>query len=63
MKFTFTALLLAAGICGVVGHTHHGETGEAKQVPLHEQEFVQDTPEELERKWSFEVSLLLFSEI
>jgi agmatinase len=54
MKVTFSTLLLAAGICGfVVGHSHHD--GE-KQVPLHEQEFVQDSEEELERKWNFEVS-------
>ena len=49
------ALLLAAGICGtVVGQSHHGEG----QVPLHEQEFLQDSSEELERKWSFEVCCL-----
>lgn len=55
MRFGLTFL---AGICGVVvGHeTFHGE---GKQIPLHEQDFVQDSPEELERKWSFEVSLSL----
>jgi hypothetical protein len=58
MKLTST-LLLAAGICGVVGHSGHGEEGES-QVPLHEQEFVQDSFEELERKWSFEVCLYVF---
>jgi len=38
----------------VVAHGHHGHEHEEKQVPLHEQEFVQDTLEELERKWTFE---------
>ena len=57
MKITISALLLAAGICGVVVGHSHGETREGKQTPLHEQEFVQDGPEELERKWSFEVRL------
>jgi hypothetical protein len=51
-----SALLLASAICGIAAHSHHGETGGANQTPLHEQEFVQDGPEELERKWSFEVS-------
>lgn len=46
-------------VCGVVAHQHqHG--GEEAQVPLHEQEFVQDSAEELERKWSFEVGLSFF---
>jgi hypothetical protein len=51
-------LLVGCGV--VVGHQHQ----EGKQVPLHEQEYVQDPVEELERKWSFEVSydiFLLFS--
>jgi len=38
----------------VAGHQDH-KHGE-KQIPLHEQEYVQDPVEELERKWSFEVS-------
>lgn len=58
MKVSFSTLLLMAGICGVVvGHGIHEE----KQVPLHEQEFVQDSEEELERKWSFEVSCVFRS--
>ena len=48
--------LLLAGICGVVVG-HEALHGEGKQIPLYEQEFVQDSPEKLERKWSFEVSL------
>jgi len=44
-------------LCGVVaGHAHH-EHGE-REVPLHKREFVQDSAEELERKWSFEVCFL-----
>lgn len=57
MKFCshgLKALLGLGAVCGVVeGHQHHH--GEEAQVPLHEQEFVQDTADELERKWSFEV--------
>jgi agmatinase len=54
-----SSLAVFLGFCGVVvGHSHHHQDG-GKQVPLHEQEFVQDGPEELERKWSFEVSLSL----
>ena len=58
MKTPFSALLLTAGICGLAaGYSHHGGEGEALQLPLHERPFVQDSEEELERKWSFEVSL------
>ena len=53
-----TALLLAAGVCEVVGQSHHG-SGDEKQVPLREQEFVQDSGEELKRRWSFEIEELL----
>jgi hypothetical protein len=49
-------------VCRVVeGHEHgpgHHHAEEA-EVPLHEQPFVQDSAEELERKWSFEVSLVV----
>ena len=31
-----------------------------REVPLHEREWVKDDKEELERKWSFEVSSLCF---
>jgi hypothetical protein len=44
--------------CGVVaGHQrgHHGGADGGKHVPLHEREYIQDSVEELERKWSFEV--------
>lgn len=40
---------------GVAAHGHHSHDHGEKQVPLHEQEFVQDSLEELERKWAFEV--------
>jgi len=57
MKFCSSAALVLGALivgCGVVtGHQSHGY-GE-KQIPLHEQEYVQDPVEELERKWSFEV--------
>jgi hypothetical protein len=59
MKFCSHGLKVLLGlgaVCGVVeGHQHHH--GEEAQVPLHEQEFVQDSADELERKWSFEVRL------
>ena len=44
------ALVGLSALSAVLGHEEHGE------VPLHERPFVQDSPEELERKWSFEVS-------
>jgi hypothetical protein len=46
-----TVLLLTLRICGVVVVAGHS----GLQVPLHEQDFVQDSLEGLERKWSFEV--------
>lgn len=57
MKFE-KLLLATAGICGVVGvHGHeHGHHHDEKEIPLHEQEYIQDNPEELERKWGFEVT-------
>ena len=51
--------MLVLAICGsgVAGNAHeHGHQHE-EQIPLHEKEYVQDSPEELERKWSFEVSM------
>ncbi len=50
-------LLVAAGFGGIVGvHGHeHGHHHDEKEIPLHEQEYIQDSPEELERKWAFEV--------
>ena len=60
-------VLAACVVVGLVnghGHGHHhGADGEEGEVPLHERAFVQDSVEELERKWSFEVCdlfLLLF---
>lgn len=50
--------VLGAGLVGVSGHAHAAD-GE-QEVPLHERPFVQDSVEELERKWSFEVRSLLF---
>lgn len=59
ISFSRSLALAVALLCGVVeGHEHgpgHHHAGEA-DVPLHEQPFVQDSAEELERKWSFEVS-------
>jgi hypothetical protein len=60
MRGDYSAALLLGFLivgCGVVaGHQDH--LHREKQIPLHEQEYVQDTAEELERKWSFEVSCL-----
>ena len=57
MKFNVfgTCLGLLVGCVVVVGQHYGGGNGET-QGPLHEQEFVQDPVEELERKWGFEVS-------
>ena len=54
----FVALLLGYGVEVAGGHEHYHEHGggRGEQIPLHEREYVQDSPEELERKWSFEVS-------
>lgn len=52
-------VLMGGLISGVTAHSHHNHDGE-KEVPLHEREYSQDSPEELERKWSFEVSLRAF---
>jgi hypothetical protein len=61
MRFCSSAELVLGALivgCGVVaGHQNHAHGG--KQIPLHEQEYVQDPVEELERKWSFEVSSIL----
>lgn len=61
MKFSSSicSALIGGVISGVTAHSHHAEDGE-KEVPLHEREYSQDSPEELERKWSFEVSLKSF---
>ena len=59
ISFSTSLVLAVVLVCGVVeGHEHgpgHHHAGEA-EVPLHEQPFVQDSAEELERKWGFEVS-------
>ena len=54
---SFTALVLLMAGYGVAGHQHghHGSADGGKHVPLHEREYIQDSVEELERKWSFEV--------
>lgn len=48
-----------AGLCGVISlasaHDYLHKHVEHSEIPLHEQDFVQDSTEELERKWSFEV--------
>jgi hypothetical protein len=60
-SYSSAALVLGALIVGcgcVAGHQNHGHGG--KEIPLHEREYVQDPVEELERKWSFEVSSVSF---
>lgn len=60
-------LTLGLALCGAVKahsggvhvHDHEREGEGAFESPLHEREWVKDSPEELERKWSFEVSSLL----
>lgn len=60
LTMRFTALAIA-GLCGVaLAHDHHQHITEP-EVPLHEREFVQDSEEELARKWGFEVCCLLIS--
>jgi hypothetical protein len=57
MRISLLSVLVLT-ICGsgVAGNAHeHGHHHE-EQIPLHEREYVQDSPEELERKWTFEVS-------
>lgn len=54
MKLDTVALL--GLVCGVVGHSHHHEEGE-RVDPLAAPEYLKDSVEELERKWSFEVRL------
>lgn len=52
-----TRTICALAVCEfVAGHNHGHEHGHEKEVPLHEREWIQDSKEELERKWSFEVS-------
>jgi hypothetical protein len=56
----FSAVTAALVISRAVGHERqhgHGH-GHAEETPLHEREWVKDSKEELERKWSFEVSHL-----
>ncbi|KAG9247001.1 arginase family-domain-containing protein [Calycina marina] len=51
MKLSLTsALLLCNIVLGYAGHSH----GQEEEVPLHQKPFVQDSVEELQRKWSFE---------
>jgi hypothetical protein len=52
------ALIGAAKVAGHAGHHGHGED---RQVPLHERKWEQDSEEELQRKWSFEVSNFVLS--
>jgi hypothetical protein len=59
----FAALVPLMVGCGVVAghqHGHHGGADGGKHVPLHEREYIQDSVEELERKWSFEVRCVFF---
>ncbi len=52
MKFAQGVCLVGAVLGVVRGHAHIGDGAE---VPLHERVYTQDSLEELERKWSFEV--------
>ena len=45
---------VVVGFVGVLGH-EHGHVHEEEEVPLHERVWSQESVEELERKWSFEV--------
>ncbi|KAH8589325.1 arginase family-domain-containing protein [Bisporella sp. PMI_857] len=47
-------LTLVVALCKVVVGHAGPDHGEGKELPLHEREFVQDSAEELQRKWSFE---------
>lgn len=57
---------LIAGLCGVAlasAHDHHSHSHDTEpEIPLHEREFVQDSAEELERKWGFEVCFFILFE-
>jgi hypothetical protein len=58
MKIPTAILLLGGVISGVTSHSHsHSDNHEAEnKKPPHEQVHAQDSLEELERKWGFEVS-------
>lgn len=57
MKIDKLTLLVGGLVCGVaVGHSHHEKEG-GEFDPLAAPEYVQESVEELERKWSFEVCL------
>jgi hypothetical protein len=53
-------LLLACRTGSVLGHGGNEDERSEIEIPLHEREWVQDSAEELERKWSFEVSHVTF---
>jgi hypothetical protein len=48
-------LTLLGMVCGVLGHSHHHHEEEGEFDPLRAPEYVKESVEELERKWSFEV--------
>jgi hypothetical protein len=52
---TSASLVLVGLICWVGAHQHQHEHAEEGFDPLRAPEFGEDTVEELERKWSFEV--------
>lgn len=55
MKLQLASILpLCWVVAGHAGHYHEHE----EELPLHKRPFVQDSPEELLRKWSFEVCLV-----
>ncbi len=53
---TLASLALLGAVCPVAAHQHHHEHTEGPFDPLRAPEFGEDSVEELERKWSFEVS-------
>lgn len=56
MKLHASTFLHTLALCSYAAARSHEDT----EVPLHRRPFVQDSAEELERKWSFEVSLFWF---
>ena len=55
MRIDKLTLLVGGLVCGVaVGHSHHEEEG-GQFDPLAAPEYVKESVEELEKKWSFEV--------
>jgi hypothetical protein len=58
MKFLTSIFFLSGVLSGVTSHSHSDHHNPTDQIPLHEQAYTQDSNEELERKWGFEVSII-----